>query len=195
MPAVAATSSKITVMVNNNADVEPALLRSAEAAVARVFRAASIEIAWINCQEVDAATVPRCRSAPGPSQFMLQIVPTGKTSRDSVFGLSFLGENGRGKYCDVFFNRIEYAHRQFGADTAQLLGAVAAHELGHLLLGSNAHSRSGIMKGVWRSDVLHEISFGNLWFTDGQSLQMRARIESESTPSSFVAVSTRARNF
>ena len=69
----------------------------------------------------------------GPRPVCLHIVPTGKTSSDLVFGLAFLDERGVGKYSDVFLDRIEEACAESGADLSRLLGAVAAHELGHLL--------------------------------------------------------------
>ena len=117
-----------------------------------------------------------CQTLPTPDQFVLHIVPTGRTSTDSVFGVAFLGSDGRGKYCDVFFHRIEEEHRKSGANTSQLLGAVAAHELGHLLLGSNAHSLAGVMTPVWEDQILSKVAMGTLYFTSEQSAVMRTRI-------------------
>jgi hypothetical protein len=107
---------------------------------------------------------------------VLHIVPTGKTSSDLVFGLAFLDEDGRGKYGDVFYNRIAEAHHESGANLSLLLGTVAAHELGHLLLGSHAHSYAGVMTPVWRGDVLRRMDMGRLLFTPEQASVMKARI-------------------
>jgi hypothetical protein len=106
----------------------------------------------------------------------LHIVPTGKTSTDSVFGVSFLGEDGSGKYSNVFYERVAEAHHEWGANLAALLGTVAAHELGHLLLGSHAHSYIGIMAPVWEGESLRQIAMGGLHFTQEQSSLMRTRL-------------------
>jgi hypothetical protein len=106
---------------------------------------------------------------------MLHIVPKGKTAADTIFGEAFLGADGIGAYADVFFNRVEGAHREFGVDEAQLLGAVAAHELGHLLLGFHAHAWVGIMAPVWGSESFRNLRMGNLFFTREEGQQMKER--------------------
>ena len=106
---------------------------------------------------------------------MLHIVRDGRTSNDFVFGEAFLGEDGRGQYCDVFFDRLRQSQEDF--DLALLLGAVSAHELGHLLLGSNSHSRTGIMEPRWKKESVGKIEKGMLQFTKEQGDLMRKRIQ------------------
>jgi hypothetical protein len=168
-------SARIRVLVNNSSDVSAPVLRLAESEASRVFSAAGIEIAWINCMSERVGN--ECLTGSGRYEFVLQIVPTGKTSSDSVFGVAFLGEDGRGKYGDVFFDRIQNAGRTFGAPVARLLGAVSAHELGHLLLGFRGHSNVGIMAPMWGEESLREVGMGTLLFTPEQSKLMRSRIE------------------
>jgi hypothetical protein len=108
---------------------------------------------------------------------VLHIVPTGKTSSDLVFGLSFLGEDGDGKYSDVFLDRIEETRRASGKDLSRLLGTVAAHELGHLLLGNHAHSLAGVMTPIWKEKTLRYADMGCLLFTREQAALMRTRLE------------------
>ena len=94
-----------------------------------------------------------------------------------VFGEAFLGEDGSGKYADIFFNRVMAASATPELDTAQLLGAVTAHELGHLLLGSRSHAAIGIMQPVWEKDCLRRIWMGSLLFTREQAQAMQRRID------------------
>lgn len=164
---------QITVVVNDGGGTSGAVLNQAETVASRIFADAGIEVAWVNCSGrfVDEA----CRVTDGSRQFVLHIVPTGRTSTDSVFGMAFLGQDGSGKYCDVFFDRIAEAHRSFGTDTSELLGTVVAHEIGHLLLGSHAHSQVGIMAPVWAEENLRNIGMGHLLFTPQQSSLMKAR--------------------
>ena len=171
-------SSGITVLVNDSAGVKPSVLRKAQQEAGRLFDAAGIEIQWVNCAETN-----NCRHFLGPKEFVLHIVPGGQTQSDFVFGEAFLGEDGRGQYSDVFFDRLQQA--QGDVDLALLLGAVSAHELGHLLLGSNSHSRMGIMEPRWRTEGLRNVGMGRLLFTPEQARSMRNRISAGADCATF----------
>lgn len=162
---------RITVLVNDSVGLRPALLKSAETEAARLFRRAGIEIEWVLCGDTGA-----CRRPPRENEFVLHIVRDGKTQGDLVFGEAFLGADGRGKYADVFFDRLRLLNN---IDMDQLLGAVSAHELGHLLLGSRAHSLMGIMAPIWRKESLRRIATRNLTFTREQEKLMNRRLGNE----------------
>jgi hypothetical protein len=169
--------AEITVLVIDGAGVSPAALSEMERETGRIFSRAGIEIDWVSCgpKIVD----DRCDVVPGSNQFVLHIVPTGKTASDIVFGVAFLGKDGSGKYCNVFLDRIQKADREFGSGRSRLLGTVTAHELGHLLLGAHAHSSWGLMAPVWREDALRLAGMGAFLFTPEQAALMRARIDKE----------------
>jgi len=171
-----AAAEQITVQVHNTAAVSPSVLTRGESEAGRILRHAGIEVVWLNCAN-SSSVGERCFLADDPAVFVLHIVSQGKTSTDSVFGEAFLGEGGVGKYCDIFFGRMLEAFRDSGANLADLLGAVAAHELGHLLLGSYAHSQIGIMEPVWQKESLRAIQMGTLLFTPDQAGAMRARLK------------------
>jgi hypothetical protein len=168
-------SSGITVLVNDSAGVKPSVLKQAEREAGRLFEAAGIEIRWVNCAQTN-----ECRRILGPEEFVLHIVPGGNTRSDLVFGEAFLGEDGRGQYSDVFFDRLKQA--QGDVNLALLLGAVSAHELGHLLLGSNSHSAIGIMEPRWGQQGLRSVGMGRLLFTPEQARSMRNRISAGAVP-------------
>lgn len=161
----------ITVLVNNSTRVSKPVLKQMEVETGRIFRAAGVEVAWVEC-----GVGGECRSVPGTNQFVLHIVPNGRTAVDSVLGIAFLGPDGGGKYCNVFLERVEKEHRKSGADIAQLLGAIAAHELGHLVLGSNSHWPVGVMMPLWDEPALTKVGMGDLFFTPEQVSTMRQRI-------------------
>jgi hypothetical protein len=165
-------TAEIVVRVLNHAGVGRIEMQNAEADAGRIFRAAGIDIQWVDCSKKD------CHKAPEASEFVLNIVPDGHTSTDLVFGVAFLGPNGEGKYVDVFFRRIEATSVCSQQGISQMLGTVAAHELGHLLLGSHAHSGTGIMLASWDEETVHRAAMGSLLFTRGQGALMRARIGS-----------------
>lgn len=167
---------EITVLVQNSTRLSGSILKEAEQEASRIFSSAAISITWVDCSKGPNRADDACHRVPGPAQFVLHIVATGRTSSDMVFGLAFLDEGGAGKYSDVFLDRIEDAHRELGTDTSRLLGTVIAHELGHLLLGSHAHSYAGVMTPIWRGEVLQLEAMGCLLFTHDQASLMRRRL-------------------
>jgi hypothetical protein len=169
---------RIKVMVLDSVGLPTSALARTEKEAARIFGSASIQVQWINCQKKGESE--NCHHAPLADEFMLHIVHHGKTKTDLVFGEAFLGEDGSGKYADIFFDRIRDASNPPELDTAQLLGAVAAHEVGHLLLGSRAHSSAGIMQPVWEKECLRRVWMGSLLFTRKQAQSMEQRFGASS---------------
>lgn len=169
LSAAAAGQSSVTVLVNDSVGVHPIVLSKAEAEATRLFRAAGISIRWVSCRETDA-----CRRTLTRDELVLHIVHNGKTQSAFAFGEAFLGDDGRGQYSDIFFDRVKAAPGN--TNVGRLLGVVAAHELGHLLLGSNAHAQVGIMQPVWERDCVRKLAMGLLAFTPDQARWMRQRI-------------------
>ncbi len=165
---------EITIFVYNTARVALPDLALAEQQVTMIFREAGIATDWVNCT---AANLKAACRPNGPTQFIVHIVARGKTSSDSVFGLAFLGLDGTGRYCDIFYDRIEKMQRDSGANPARLLGTVAAHEIGHLLLGTHSHSAMGLMSAHWGEGELRRVSMGGLKFTTEQAARIRARVD------------------
>ena len=58
-----------------------------------------------------------------------------------------------------------------------ILGCVIAHEIGHLLLGSNSHSVSGIMQGRWERRQVRQAVTGTLLFTPEQAKLIQAEAQ------------------
>lgn len=171
---VETTAAQVRVLVFNDARISMEAVAQGGVEAIRIFRAAGIELEWVNCST--EKSINECRVTPGGKELVVRIVPGGKTSNDSVYGEAFLGGDGRGKYIDISWDRIGQAHRDRGVNVAELLGAVAAHEIGHLLLGLHAHSWIGIMTPVWDEETLRHVGMGDLRFNREQGLQMRERM-------------------
>jgi hypothetical protein len=99
-----------------------------------------------------------------------------RQSRDGIFGVAFLSAEGTGAYSNVFYDSVERLERDWHVGLTRVLGHVMAHELGHLLLGSNAQSRQGIMCPKWHGDELRLASIGALLFSEEQAQFMRERL-------------------
>jgi hypothetical protein len=170
----AQTEGGMRVLVYDNARVPATVVEKAGLEAARIFGTAGIELTWISC--TGDGESPECHAGPSKGQLVLHIVPRGKTLSGSVYGEAFLASDGAGKYADIFFDRVAAVHREFGSDVSRLLGAVAAHEIGHLLLGLHGHSWVGIMTPTWNKKSLQQIDMGELLFTREQEVRMKERI-------------------
>jgi hypothetical protein len=171
---VGSGDGQLPVLVYANAKVRGSVIDQAGIEVVRIFRAAGIEVRWVNCFGRDVGK--DCQNLLDIDKLILNVLPRGKTAGESVYGDAFLAEDGTGKYADIFFDRISEAHHENGIDESRLLGAVAAHEIGHLLLGLRAHTWLGIMAPKWTGESLRQMGMGRLLFTSEQAARMRGRI-------------------
>jgi hypothetical protein len=89
--------------------------------------------------------------------------------------MSFLSADGKGCYADLFYERIVELQMKTHTLTAIILGHAMAHELGHLLLGTNSHSRDGLMRAQWNRGDLAEAARGNLLFSTEEATRMTSR--------------------
>jgi hypothetical protein len=168
----------IIVALYDDVQIPPRVLTDAEDQATRIYQKAGISILWINCKSsrTDAQPDLRCQDPPSAMHLILRIVPKTLTASDGFFGVAFLSAEGKGAYSDVFYDSAEKLDRDWHVGLVTVLGHVMAHELGHLVLGSNAHSRQGIMCPSWHGNELHLASMGALVFSEEQARFMRKRL-------------------
>ncbi|HEX8882133.1 MAG TPA: hypothetical protein VF749_18955, partial [Candidatus Acidoferrum sp.] len=132
--------AQVTVSVYNEAAVPGEVLSRAEQAASRIFQRAGIEVNWLDCQLPAASEEASitCREAAFPKHLHLRIVRKSAGLKGEAMGISFQGEDGMGCFADLFYEPMEKLRESDGTNVASLLGQVAAHELGHLLLGTNS---------------------------------------------------------
>lgn len=177
-------TSPVIVSVYNDAGVPESVLGPAEKRAARIFAQAGVDVVWKDCSPGSESGYAKllhstfstrsgaedvdCSSFEWPTHLAVRILPWSARSANEVFGVAFLSVEGAGCYSDVFYDRTLQLHADWKVSVADILGSVMAHELGHLLLGSNAHSRDGVMKARWQGEELRRLSRGNLRFTSEQ---------------------------
>ena len=66
-----------------------------------------------------------------------------------TLGFAVLDAAGTGVMASVYLDRVERLGRASSVEPGWLTGLVAAHELGHLLLGSTDHGDHGVMQAGW----------------------------------------------
>jgi hypothetical protein len=170
--------AQVTVSVYNDAQVPLDVLARAEQQAEKIFSRAGLDVTWLRCTHINSGVrAAACNGFDVPSHVAVRIIAQTPSSKsDAAFGVAFLAPDGTGRYSDVFWKRAQGLHVNSNVDLGGILGSVIAHEMGHLLLGSNAHAISGIMRAHWESDELHRIAMGTLMFLPEQSKRMHARI-------------------
>jgi hypothetical protein len=73
----------------------------------------------------------------------------------------------------------------YGQEVGVILGRIMAHELGHLLLGKNEHSRAGVMRAEWLSDDRQSRTPALMLFLPGEAKRIRAQVLARSRDTTY----------
>jgi len=171
-------AQRVTISVFNDAKVGSSALASAEANASRIFTQAGVETTWVNCSRHSSGPPGNkdCSAVEFPRHLHLRILPRSRTLTGSILGTSYLADDETGCYSDVFFEPILAMRLNWGESVGAALGHVMAHEIAHLILGSNSHASAGIMRAQWRGKELLAASRGALQFTSEESRRMREKL-------------------
>jgi len=178
-PSATSATPALTISVYDYAHISAPFLAAAEEDERRIFRKAGLETVWVSCfPKPETMESPSCRVVDR-NHLVIKILSHALSAQDhdrnGAFGYALVDDNGSGYYTYAFYDRIERVAEERKLGQA-LLAAVMAHEIGHLLLGSNSHSVSGIMTAHWDGTELRRISEGNMCFLSGQSRVIRDRM-------------------
>lgn len=115
--------------------------------------------------------------------------PFGHAPRALAESFPFAREGNR---VIVFFDRVEdYAQRN-PFFLPRILGHVLAHEIGHVLLGTNSHSWTGLMKAHWDNADYRVICSKQLSFATEDAEAMRTWLDDQRVSSSLYNLNVRA---
>ena len=158
----------IRLRVDDFTHLDPVVLAGSKEVTTQIFRKASVETVWIDCpvQQTD------CGQETEATQFRLRIVASPMyndvVSNDALGFAMPCQEGARDCLFYIFYSRIAELAAIYDIGPDRILGHVIAHELGHTLLGSNAHERFGIMQAK-----LSPYDTGRLFFTFAQEKCLR----------------------
>jgi hypothetical protein len=179
----------ITVSVHNDAGIPLGILLQAESEAARIFRESGLELRWKNCSAPSAVPINsqnpqdpnQCSAADYPQHLQLRIARRSLNLNEFAMGISYLSADGTGCYADLFYDRALQVQESSQSSVATILGHGIAHELGHLLLGTNSHAPAGLMRARWQPADLASASHGALLFSSLESQEMRNNLSARHT--------------
>ena len=115
------------------------------------FAAASVDVVWKVCGPAE------CNVPPTPAERLVRLVraPEGGSRDTRCLGDALIdAQKGTGVLATVYIDRVLDLARHLDINHPTLLGRTIAHEIGHLLLATNTHSTSGLMRELWSPDEL-----------------------------------------
>jgi hypothetical protein len=171
----------IAVEVHDYARVPPAILAAAAEEAARVLHKAGIEVRWTLGLTPRVGTPAGVEAAELPLLTVEIFAPRHATPvrSPSVLGFTVLPADGsQGVYAGVRYGAVERQLRETAASLPQVLGYVIAHEVGHLLLGTNAHAAWGVMSAQLSGAYFDRAAQGTLLFAPDEAAQLRKAIRS-----------------
>ena len=174
---------QITVQLRDYARVPPTTLEQAERRVAAIFRVACIRIIW--SEDSIGGEPSSILEEPQPTE-RLPDVALGILTLSMAARLGFPGEklgfalpcaqHERACLADVFYQRAEELAASSRVPLPQVLACAVAHEIGHLLLGTNSHSDRGIMRARWSPTDFEPKAAASILFTASEADLIRGNV-------------------
>ena len=157
----------MSVAMIDEAEIPTFIRDGAVAEATRIYRAAGVTLVWLTHEHVSE------------SAFIVKIVrkPIGNAGTVTrALAIAPMSGRRRGRHVWVFYQRIVERANLLQMSCPPLLGAVIAHELGHLLLPQSAHSKQGLMRRTWDSRDVQRTMWGVLNFNAGEAALIRSRL-------------------
>lgn len=188
-----ASAVHLTVSVFNDAGASPSVISQARNRATLVLRRAGISLVWLDCGTPgNPPQDSTCSDLSFPQHLSVRLVSTAGRPSEDTFGQAFQNAAGEGNYALVYFNVFAASSVTQSVRAGDLLGFVIAHELGHLLLGRDSHSATGLMAPVWQVSEVRRASQGILFFTNDQQDRIRLRCRAGQTAIKKIATAPSA---
>lgn len=181
-PEAAKDPLVITLRVFDYVHVKRSALLASEGEATRILAEAGVNARWVDCPTAlaDWDNYPDCHSAWQAHDYSLRVMPKAMVGLLGTWkdALGFASDCDGGPYCwaAVFYDRVMALVDGTTVAAPALLGRVMAHEIGHLLLGPDSHSRTGVMRGNWSAPELSLVARLEMYFTREQSRRMKTRL-------------------
>jgi hypothetical protein len=166
---ILAGSSHVVIRIYDSATIDEAIRGAAIRSAAAVVAEAGVSADWHDCTAAAAgAQCDRPRHARG---LIVRLIPAFHAGLFAARGAVETRHNpdasglilgsavvespsGAGALATIFMDRVQAVASRTHVPPASLLGRAIAHEVGHLLLRTSSHGRSGLMRGVWTDQEL-----------------------------------------
>lgn len=144
-----ANGPKLTVCVYGFGEISPWIVRGGEAEASRVLRPTNIQINWIQ----DRLHPDMAACLPGKSSYLVVRILPRALPQAGATALGMTASTDGAGAAFVFYDRL-IALRTHTRLLTTMLGRVMAHEITHVLLPDQPHSKVGLMRAEWGAEDL-----------------------------------------
>ncbi len=162
----------VTIRVYDLYGLSPQVRQEALAMASEALDHAGVQAIIVDCSLRPAAIA--CTTSVAEGELVLRIL------RHPREGAHVLGEavvGGANTIATIYAAAIADRSRRNGVPLAMIAGRVAAHEIGHLLIGTNVHATHGLMRPSWD---LQRLDRGDWDFTSEDAATIRSRLSQRS---------------
>jgi hypothetical protein len=166
-------SSAVDILVYNYANVPTAVLSAAQREASKILGTSTVELDWVECAPA-STTNQKClhgwtKQSPG-----LRLITGFNRYQETEFGHADIPV-----LATIYYEKVARRVHAENADPelGMFLGALMAHELGHIFLGDPEHSTFGVMEPSWGRRQIRSALGGNLFFTAQQTAKIKRRLE------------------
>lgn len=182
--AIAEMSSvRVSIVIYDGAHVGLKTVGQAERVAATILRTAAIQSRWESGEAQEVGNLgmdftaygrQQCEADPVSTILRVQIlphVPMGLPPNALGFALPCARS---GVQVTIYAERVERVSQNGGPTFARVLGYAIAHELGHVLLHSDAHEPEGLMKARWSKSDWQRAAVSVISFSAEDARQIAA---------------------
>lgn len=176
-------------------EISPAALKLAKETASSAMAQAGVRLSWAECSTKE--DVPSkdavCDQPITPLDLQIRIVDKAMAKRagkrSNCLGYAIVA----GEFSSIaaaYFHRALELEGGNLADRGPILGAIIAHEIGHLL-GVAQHSETGLMRARWDDQDLKSLAKGRLLFTGDQAIRLRTAVDRRAVEATRVSLQSR----
>ena len=162
IPATAAASDLVAIRIVIRTYDNAALLQDdhdeALAVATAILETAGLDVSWQACGPLSMQYAGHPCAMPLTAQELairFVQVPPPRYVDTVALGYSLVDTEKRsGSLATVFVDRVTRIAAAGRLNVGTVLGRAAAHEIGHLLLGTTEHSHWGLMRALWTREIL-----------------------------------------
>jgi hypothetical protein len=151
----AVIDDSLLVRIYDNAGVLASELSAALRTTHDILRRADLSVDWVQCRARRDGPVPVVCDKPLSSGDVVVRLIEGSDKESGerrALGYSLFDANGVSGFATVYVDRVDWLAKRAQYPRAPVLGRAIAHEIGHLILRSNAHTETGLMREVWTAE-------------------------------------------
>lgn len=167
----------VRVRVYDYAGVSAAVLKATKMKASELLGRTGVWLQFVDCRALpeDPPKDEACKDPATPLDLQMNILDLAMARKTGAsrncLGFALLSPRFPSRASVFYARALELAETR-RAPLAGILGAMVAHEIGHLLLKQAAHSAAGIMRAQWGDQELKSIARGRLEFTADQPSQL-----------------------